>query len=157
MIAGVRLTLLQLRGSRDMASLDTIEVPEKDLPLRDDIRLLGRILGDTVREQQGEAVFAVVERIRQTSVRFHRDQDDAARRELEATLNSLSRGQATHVIRAYSFFSHLANIAEDQHHIRRTRAHALAASVPREGTMARALARAQQLGISFRVYFMELA
>jgi phosphoenolpyruvate carboxylase len=131
-----------------MASLDTIEVPEKDLPLRDDIRLLGRILGDTVREQQGEAVFAVVERIRQTSVRFHRDQDDAARRELEATLNSLSRGQATHVIRAYSFFSHLANIAEDQHHIRRTRAHALAASVPREGTMARALARAQQLGIS---------
>ncbi len=131
-----------------MASLDTIEVPEKDLPLRDDIRLLGRILGDTVREQQGEAVFAVVERIRQTSVRFHRDQDDAARRELEATLNSLSRGQATHVIRAYSFFSHLANIAEDQHHIRRTRAHALAASVPREGTMACALARAQQLGIS---------
>ena len=48
-----------------MASLNTIEVPEKDLPLRDDIRLLGRILGDTVREQQGEAVFGVVERIRQ--------------------------------------------------------------------------------------------
>jgi len=40
------------------------EVPEKDIPLRDDIRLLGRILGDTIREQQGEAVFAVVERIR---------------------------------------------------------------------------------------------
>ena len=56
-----------------MASLNTIEVPEKDLPLRDDIRLLGRILGDTVREQQGEAVFAVVERIRQTSIRFHRE------------------------------------------------------------------------------------
>src|SRR6476620_1577960 len=131
-----------------MASLDTIEVPEKDLPLRDDIRLLGRVLGDTVREQQGEAVFAVVERIRQTSVRFHRDQDDAARRELEATLNSLSRGQAIHVIRAYSFFSHLANIAEDQHHIRRTRAHALAGSAPREGTMERALARAREAGIA---------
>ena len=131
-----------------MASLNTIEVPEKDLPLRDDIRLLGRILGDTVREQQGEAVFGVVERIRQTSIRFHRSEDDAARRELEATLNSLSRGQAIHVIRAYSFFSHLANIAEDQHHIRRTRAHALAASAPREGTMAHALARTKQAGIS---------
>jgi phosphoenolpyruvate carboxylase len=131
-----------------MASLNTIEVPEKDLPLRDDIRLLGRILGDTVREQQGAAVFGVVERIRQTSIRFHRTEDDAARRELEATLNSLSRGQAIHVIRAYSFFSHLANIAEDQHHIRRTRAHALAASAPRQGTMAHALARAKQAGIS---------
>jgi phosphoenolpyruvate carboxylase len=53
-------------------SNNTIEVPDKDLPLRDDIRLLGRILGDTVREQQGEAVFGVVERIRQTSNRFHR-------------------------------------------------------------------------------------
>lgn len=130
-----------------MASLNTIEVPEKDLPLRDDIRLLGRILGDTVREQQGEAVFGVVERIRQTSIRFHRG-EDAARRELEATLNSLSRGQAIHIIRAYSFFSHLANIAEDRHHIRRTRAHALAASAPREGTMTHALALAKQAGIS---------
>ena len=131
-----------------MASLNTIEVPEKDLPLRDDIRLLGRILGNTVREQQGETVFGIVERIRQTSIRFHRGEDDAARRELEATLNSLSSSQAIHFIRAYSFFSHLANIAEDRHHIRRTRAHALAASAPREGTMAYALALAKQAGIS---------
>ena len=87
-----------------MESVDATDTPEKDLPLRDDIRLLGRILGDTVREQQGEAVFEVVERIRQTSIRFHRSEDDAARRELEATLNSLSRGQAIDIIRAYSFF-----------------------------------------------------
>ena len=38
-------------GKLTMANLDTIEVPEKDLPLRDDIRLLGRILGDTVRDR----------------------------------------------------------------------------------------------------------
>jgi phosphoenolpyruvate carboxylase len=132
-----------------MAALDN-DVPDKDLPLRDDIRLLGRLLGDTVREQQGEAVFGVVERIRQTSVRFHRSEDIAARSELEATLNSLSRGHAIQVIRAYSFFSHLANIAEDQHHIRRTRAHALANSAPREGTMAHALARAKEAGVSRR-------
>src|SRR5258705_5646626 len=131
-----------------MASLNTTEVPEKDLPLRDDIRLLGRILGDTVREQQGEAVFGVVERIRQTSIRFHRGEDEAARRELEATLNSLSRGHAIQVIRAYSFLSHLAHIAEDQHHIRRSRAHAFAASAPRERTMAHAFARAKAAGIS---------
>src|SRR5262249_42536752 len=131
-----------------MTSRNAGEVPEKDIPLRDDIRLLGRILGDTIREQQGEAVFAVVERIRQTSVRFHRSADERARGELEATLNSLSRAHAICVIRAYSFFSHLANIAEDQHHIRRTRAHAIVGSAPREGSMERALARAREMGIA---------
>ena len=120
---------------------------DKDLPLRDDIRLLGRILGDTVRMQQGEAIFDIGEHVRQTSIRFHRTEDDAARRSLESTLDSLSHGQAIHIIRAYSFFSHLANIAEDQHHIRRTRAHARAASSPRQGSMACALERAKAAGV----------
>ncbi|CAO3411109.1 phosphoenolpyruvate carboxylase [Azospirillum largimobile] len=120
----------------------------KDQPLREDIRLLGRILGDTVRSQEGEAVFDIVERIRQTSIRFHREEDQGARKELEAILNSLSPPQTARVVRAYSFFSHLANIAEDQHHIRRTRAHALAGSAPRDGTMAHALDEATKAGIT---------
>ena len=127
-----------------------VDTEDKDLPLRDDIRLLGRILGDTVREQSGEAVFDIVERIRQSSVRFRRDEDIAARRELAETLNSTPPGEALQIIRAFSFFSHVANIAEDQHHIRRTRAHALTASAPREGTMAYALSRAGEAGISPR-------
>ncbi len=131
-----------------MASSNPIEDPEKDLPLRDDIRLLGRILGDTVREQEGDTVFDIVERIRRTSIRFHRDEDDTARRDLEATLNGLSPNRTTQIIRAFSFFSHLANIAEDQHHIRRTRAHTLALSAPRVGTMAHALGDAREAGIS---------
>ena len=96
---------------------------DKDLPLRDDIRLLGRVLGDTVRAQEGEAVFDLVETIRQSSIRFRRHEDRAARHELEATLDSLSRDQTIDVVRAFSYFSHLSNIAEDQHHIRRSRAH----------------------------------
>ncbi|WP_042695043.1 phosphoenolpyruvate carboxylase [Azospirillum sp. B506] len=120
----------------------------KDQPLREDIRLLGRILGDTVRSQEGEAVFDIVERIRQTSIRFHREEDQGARKELEAILNSLSPPQTARVVRAYSFFSHLANIAEDQHHIRRTRAHALAGSAPREGTMDHALDEAAKAGVT---------
>jgi phosphoenolpyruvate carboxylase len=114
---------------------------DKDLPLREDIRLLGRILGDTVREQRGAAAFDTVERIRQSSIRFRRDEDGAARDELEHTLNSLPRSEAIQIIRAFGFFSHLSNIAEDQHHIRRTRAHAFATSAPPEGTMAHALER----------------
>jgi phosphoenolpyruvate carboxylase len=115
---------------------------DKDAPLREDIRLLGRLLGDTVRDQQGAAVFDLIERIRRNSVRFRRDDDIAARRELEDMLDALSREQTIQVVRAFSYFSHLANIAEDQHHIRRSRAHLIAGSAPREGSMAHALAHA---------------
>ncbi len=112
---------------------------DKDAPLREDIRLLGRLLGDTVRDQQGAAAFELIERIRQNSVRFHRDDDSAARRELEDLLDALSREQTIQVVRAFSYFSHLANIAEDQHHIRRSRAHLIAGSTPREGSLAHAI------------------
>ncbi len=120
---------------------------DKDLPLRDDIRLLGRVLGDTVRAQEGEAVFDLVETIRQSSIRFRRHEDHAARRELEATLDSLSRDQTIDVVRAFSYFSHLSNIAEDQHHIRRSRAHQIAGSAPKEGSLAHALERAFEAGM----------
>ncbi len=122
------------------------EVPDKDAPLRYDIRLLGRILGETVRAQEGEAAFSSVETIRQTAVRFHRDADEGARAELRAIMNGLATERAITVIRAFGYFSHLANIAEDQHHIRRNRAHAIQGDVPREGTMAHALARARDRG-----------
>ncbi|WP_068635514.1 phosphoenolpyruvate carboxylase [Thauera butanivorans] len=113
---------------------------DKDAPLREDIRLLGRLLGDTVRDQQGAAAFELIEHIRQNSVRFHRDDDAVARRELEDILDALSRDQTIQVVRAFSYFSHLANIAEDQHHIRRSRAHLIAGSAPREGSLAHAVA-----------------
>ena len=66
--------------------MNTPNENDKDTPLREDIRLLGRILGNTVRAQEGDAVFEQIERIRQTSVRFHRDADHAARQELEGML-----------------------------------------------------------------------
>ncbi len=121
---------------------------DKDRPLWEDTRLLGRVLGDTVREQHGERVFDVIERIRQTSVRFRRDEDEVARRELGELMDGLGRGVALQIIRAFGFFSHLANIAEDQHRIRRTRAHARANSPPRDGSMAHALGRAREAGIT---------
>ena len=62
----------------------------KDDPLREDIRLLGRMLGDTLREQEGEPTFDLVENIRQTAIRFRREQDPKARHELDMILNQLS-------------------------------------------------------------------
>jgi phosphoenolpyruvate carboxylase len=124
------------------------DAQEKDAPLRYDIRLLGRILGETLRAQEGEAVFATVEHIRQTSVRFHRDGDPQALAELTGALAALPPDQAVKIVRAFGYFSHLANLAEDQHHIRRTRAHAIAGSAPREGSMAYALAHARDSGVT---------
>jgi phosphoenolpyruvate carboxylase len=129
---------------------------EKDEPLREDIRLLGRLLGDTVREQEGADVYEIVERVRQASIRFHRDNEVAARRELEATLDSLENDQTLALVRAFSYFSHLANIAEDQHHIRRNRAHVRMKSEPRPGALAHAFKRAAEAGIdaaALRAFF----
>ncbi len=111
----------------------------KDEPLRNDIRRLGRTLGDTVREQEGAAVFDIVERVRQTAVRFARDGDPAARAELAALLDPLPGDTTQAVVRAFSYFLQLTNIAEDEHHIRRRRAHDLAGSPPREGSLIFAL------------------
>src|ERR1700749_2894583 len=101
---------------------DDAQALEEAVRLRNDIRLLGRILGDTVRDQEGADVFDLVERIRQTSIRFHRDDDRAARGELELILDRMSISQTVRIVRAFSYFSHLANIAEDQNNIRQMRA-----------------------------------
>lgn len=129
----------------------------EDARLRTDIRLLGRILGDTVRDQEGADVFDLVERIRQTSIRFHRDEDKQARAELEAILDSMSTGQTVRIVRAFSYFSHLANIAEDQNNIRQMRARSMAREAP-QGTLAGTLANAKAAGLKaadLRKFFAE--
>ncbi|AOK30335.1 MULTISPECIES: phosphoenolpyruvate carboxylase [Burkholderia] len=119
---------------------------DKDRPLFEDIRYLGRLLGDVVREQEGDAVFEVVETIRQTAVKFRREDDNAAAQTLEKMLRKLTPEQTVSVVRAFSYFSHLANIAEDRHHNRRRRIHALAGSAPQAGTVAYALAKLKEAG-----------
>lgn len=113
----------------------------------DDIRLLGRLLGDVVRDQEGAEVFAVVERVRQLAVRFNRDQDHAAGQEMAEILNGLKQSDANSVVRAFSYFLHLANIAEDQHRIRENRQAALAGQRAREGSLDYVLDRLEEAGI----------
>src|SRR6185437_10042190 len=127
---------------------DDAQALEEDVRLRNDIRLLGRILGDTVRDQEGADVFDLVERIRQTSIRFHRDEDRAARQELESILDSMSISETVRIVRAFSYFSHLANIAEDQNTIRQMRTRSGARGAPRAGVLADTVALAQSAGLS---------
>ena len=93
----------------------------KDQPLIDDIRLLGRILGDTIRLQEGRDSFERVEFVRRLSVAYRRDANEAAGKKLEKYLKKLKSDDAVSVIRAFSYFSHLSNIAEDLHRMRRRR------------------------------------
>jgi phosphoenolpyruvate carboxylase len=96
---------------------------DKDQPLIDDIRLLGRILGDVIRQQEGKATYERIEQIRKLSVAFRRDADESADLQLKKLLKALPSDQAVSVIRAFTYFSHLANLAEDRHHIRRRAVH----------------------------------
>ena len=120
---------------------------DKDQPLIDDIRLLGRILGDIIREQEGVAVYELIEQVRQLSVAFRRDQDHEADKTLKKLLKGLSTDQTVSVIRAFTYFSHLANLAEDRHHIRRRAVHERAGNT-QEGSIEVALSRLRWAGIT---------
>ena len=134
-------------ASADKPLRTTDKSKDKDLPLIEDIRLLGRILGDVIREQEGEQAFALVEQVRQLSVAFRRDADEAADKALKKLLKGLSSDQTVSVIRAFTYFSHLANLAEDRHHIRRRAVHERAGNT-QEGSIEVALARLRWAGIS---------
>ncbi len=120
---------------------------DKDQPLIEDIRLLGRILGDVIREQEGQAAYDLIEQIRQLSVAFRRHADQSADKALKKLLKGLSGDQTVSVIRAFTYFSHLANLAEDRHHIRRRAVHERAGDL-QEGSLARTIQRLHKAGIA---------
>ncbi|MCY1166547.1 Phosphoenolpyruvate carboxylase [compost metagenome] len=120
---------------------------DNERPLVEDIRLLGRILGDVIREQEGVAAYELIEQVRKLSVAFRRDADQEADKALKKLLKSLTGDQTVSVIRAFTYFSHLANLAEDRHHIRRRAVHERAGDT-QEGSIEVALARLRWAGIA---------
>jgi phosphoenolpyruvate carboxylase len=108
-----------------------------DAPLRDDIRLLGRVLGEVIGEQAGADVLELVESTRVEAFKIRRSEIDRA--ELAKRLDGLDIRSANHVIRAFSHFSLLANLAEDVHHERRRRFHRREGSPPQKGSLAASL------------------
>jgi phosphoenolpyruvate carboxylase len=129
------------------AAAPGVEPSDDDLPLREDIRMLGRILGDTIRSHEGEEVFKTVEEVRQTAVRFRRFGDQEARAALAKQLDGLDVEPAISVVRAFSYFSHLANIAEDQNANRTFRRDQLAGKPPQDGSLALTLERLKAANI----------
>ena len=142
--------------TRHQPAAPTRRARDNEKPLVEDIRLLGRMLGDVIREQEGVEAYELVERIRKLSVAFRRDADQEADRALKSLLKSLSGEQAVSVIRAFTYFSDLANLAEDRHHIRRRIIHERAGDT-HEGSIEVALARLRWAGIQPRTIVQTLA
>ena len=129
---------------------------DNERPLVEDIRLLGRILGDVIRDQEGVAAYELIEKVRKLSVAFRRDADQEADKALKKLLKGLTGDQTVSVIRAFTYFSHLANLAEDRHHIRRRAVHERAGDT-QEGSIEVALARLRWAGISPKTISSTLA
>jgi phosphoenolpyruvate carboxylase len=129
---------------------------DNERPLVEDIRLLGRILGDAIRQQEGAEIYELIEKIRKLSVSFRRDADHEADRALKKLLKNLPGDQAVMVIRGFTYFSHLANLAEDRHHIRRRAFHERVGDT-QEGSIEVALQRLRWAGITPKVISQTLA
>ena len=129
---------------------------DNERPLVEDIRLLGRLLGDVIREQEGGEIFELIEKIRKLSVAFRRDADQDADKSLKKLLKGLPGDHAVSVIRGFTYFSHLANLAEDRHHIRRRAIHERVGDA-HEGSIEVALQRLRWAGITPKIISQTLA
>ena len=116
---------------------------EKDARLGQEIQYLGRLLGEVIQAASGDIIFNRIEHIRKLAVALRRQdaREDIAgfKTELDDELDELTIEQKLSVVRAFSHFSLLANIAEDRHQNRRRRAHRIAGSAPQLGSLRHAL------------------
>lgn len=121
--------------------------PEGPTTASDDIRLLGRLLGDVVRTQAGEEVFELVERLRTVAVAERRG-GEAPFDELADVLSLASDEHRLHVIRAFAWLSLMADTAEDVHLEQRRRYHRATGSTAHPGTLRATFDRLRAAGVT---------
>ena len=114
--------------------------------LSNDIRLLGRILGDTVRAQSGDDTFELIESVRKAAVGGRRN-DESAVEALRSALSDQPIEQQLDVIRAFDWLSLLANTAEDVHLERRRRFHRAHRSMAQPGSLDATFERLRAIGV----------
>jgi len=103
-----------------------------DKALRSRVKLLGTLLGNVLREHEGREVLAAVESLRKGFISLRKEENPAKRRRMEQLINNLSSEQVVHVVRAFSTYFSLVNIAEEsyQHHQRRKQLRKLSNNSP---------------------------
>ena len=95
---------------------------EKDQALRDDVRTLGAMVGDLIREQNGEELFEMVENARLRAIR-RREENELPGEELDSLIDGLDPKIASQLIRGFTTYFQMVNTAEKVHRIRRRRDH----------------------------------
>ena len=142
--------------SQRLAELEAQSGDLKEAPLRRDVRSLGTLLGDVLREQAGEDLFAHVEALRQGTIRRRdaeaRGSDEEAARHAANALelvHSLPVERAILLTRAFAFYFELINLAETNHRKRRRIALRLSGGAARQrGSLAGTLSEMRRVGIS---------
>ncbi|MCW8924946.1 MAG: phosphoenolpyruvate carboxylase [Xanthomonadales bacterium] len=97
-----------------------IDFAEKEKPLRDDVRILGTLVGEVLAEQRGAEFLQLVEAVRRTAIR-RRENDTSAADELDALLCGMDVEQARQLVHAFTSYFQVVNLAEKVHRIRRRR------------------------------------
>jgi phosphoenolpyruvate carboxylase len=119
----------------------------KDEPLRRDINLLGRILGQVITEQEGKGLFGAEEEIRLLCKRLRFDYDPDLDERLKKRIEQMSIGELGRIVRAFSVYFQLVNIAERYHRIRRRRQYESSPdNPPQRGSLRGALTRLKREG-----------
>ena len=117
----------------------------KDEPLREDVRLLGALVGDVIREQGGERLFEAVEAARHAAIR-RREGEAGAAADVEAALGGMAAAEAAEVVRAFSTYFQVVNLAERVHRVRRGRQRMLEDAAPQPGSLADTVRRLVSTG-----------
>ena len=107
-------------GAHKVLRRQDITFEDKDQSLRDDVRMLGALVGDLIREQGGDDLFEFVENARLRSIR-RRENNELEGEELAALVENLEPDMALQVIRSFSTYFQMVNTAEKVHRIRRRR------------------------------------
>ena len=148
------------RQTERLDELCTDDPTAKGIPLRRDVRSLGRLLGIVIREQAGQSVYEAEEQLRQLAIR-HRDQehsplaeesnsrsDKALLDEITELIAEMDLKRAHQIVKAFAAFFELANLAEANHRRRRNRAAQLDKQQEKPGLLRATLRRMRETGIS---------
>ncbi len=134
--------------------METLELnlseQDKLKPLRDDVKFLGRLLGEVLIAQEGKSVFDLEEEIRKTSIALRKQYNEEDEKRLLSLIQRMDSERAIKIIRAFTVYFQLTNIAEENHRIRRKRYYALFDSrEPQKGSIEDAMRILREEKISF--------
>jgi phosphoenolpyruvate carboxylase len=130
-----------------MSEIRSIEFPEKDRPLRDDVSMLGQLLGEVLVEQHGQQLLEQVETVRRAAI-LRREGDPEGAQTLEQALAALDTARLRLVIKAFSSYLRLANLAERVHRIRRNRTYLKQPGQPQKGSLEAVLGELRAAGVA---------